>query len=156
VSTPSRAKVIAAFAAVYVIWGSTYLAIRICAASMPPFLMAGTRFLLAGAVLYAIARLRGAERPRTGEWMRSAVVGGLLVVGGNGLVVWSAPRLPSSTVALMIAMAPLWFTLLAWILRGPPRAGSPASRSGWPGSQCSSAWAARAAARWTPARRSRS
>lgn len=117
-STPSRAKVIAAFAAVYVIWGSTYLAIRVCVASMPPFLMAGTRFLLAGAVLWAVARWTGAARATGAEWLRCAAVGGLLIVGGNGLVVWSAPRLPSSTVALMIAMAPLWFTLLAWAFRG--------------------------------------
>lgn len=117
-SKPSTAKLVAAFSAVYVIWGSTYLAIRQCVAAMPPFLMAGSRFVLAGAVLYVIARWRGSARPSSSEWLRCAAVGGLLVVGGNGLVVWSASRLPSSTVALMIAMAPLWFALLAWVFRG--------------------------------------
>lgn len=116
--TPSRMNLIAAFAAVYLIWGSTYLAIRMCVATMPPFLMAGLRFLVAGSLLHAAARLSGAGRPTIAHWGRSAVIGGLLILAGNGLVVWAARRLPSSTTALMIAMAPLWFTLLAWIFRG--------------------------------------
>lgn len=116
--TSSTTRIIAAFAAVYVIWGSTYLAIRYCVETMPPFLMAGVRFVLAGAVLYAAGRLMGAPKPSRRQVWDCTVVGALLVVASNGLVVWAAQRLPSSITALTIAMAPLWFTLLAWWLRG--------------------------------------
>lgn len=116
--TSSTTKIIAAFAAVYVIWGSTYLAIRYCVETMPPFLMAGVRFMLAGAVLYVAGRAMGARKPDRRQVWDCAVVGALLVVASNGLVVWAAQRLPSSITALTIAMAPLWFTLLAWWLRG--------------------------------------
>lgn len=112
--TSSTTRIVAAFAAVYVIWGSTYLAIRYCVETMPPFLMAGVRFVLAGAVLYAAGRAMGAPRPERRQVWDCTVVGALLVVASNGLVVWAAQRLPSSITALTIAMAPLWFTLLAW------------------------------------------
>ena len=117
-TSSTSTKVLAAFAAVYVIWGSTYLAIRFCVETMPPFLMAGMRFALSGAVLYAAGRLAGAPRPNRGQLVDCSIVGALLVVASNGLVVWAAQRLPSSITALTIAMAPLWFTLLAWWLRG--------------------------------------
>lgn len=115
---PSTLKLVLAFAAVYIIWGSTYLAIRTCVETMPPFLMAGSRFVLAGAVLYLAARLCGAAAPTLAHWRRSAAVGFLLIVAGNGLVVWSEQRVNSSTAALMIAMAPVWFAVLAWAFRG--------------------------------------
>lgn len=117
-ATPSRTRIAAAFAAVYVIWGSTYLAIRTCVATMPPFLMVGARFLVAGASLFAAARLSGAALPTAAHWRRSLPVGALMIVLGNGLVVWSEQRVPSSIAALLIAMAPVWFALLAWIFRG--------------------------------------
>ena len=117
-NAPTRTKIALAFAAVYLIWGSTYLAIRACVATMPPFLMAGTRFLIAGAVLYLAGRAAGAARPTRDHLKSAALVGPLMVVLGNGLVVWSERRLPSSTAALLIAMAPVWFAVLAWIARG--------------------------------------
>ena len=79
----------AAFAAIYVIWGSTYLAIRYGVQTIPPFLMAGTRFVAAGSLLYAFARLRGAARPTRGEWRDAAIAGGLMLMIGNGGVTWA-------------------------------------------------------------------
>src|SRR5882757_382321 len=98
----SRFALAVAFAIVYVVWGSTYLAIRYAIETLPPFLMAAARFLLAGSVLYAWARLAGgAARPGRSQWAATAVVGLLLLLGGNGLVVWSELRIPSGVAALL-------------------------------------------------------
>ncbi|MBW3625190.1 MAG: EamA family transporter [Armatimonadetes bacterium] len=107
-----------ALVAVYLIWGSTYLAIRIAIETLPPFLMAGTRFLLAGAVLYAWTLARGAERPTANHWKAAAVIGAALLLGGNGLVVWAEQRVPSSLTALLISITPLWMTLMDWARPG--------------------------------------
>lgn len=111
---PSRARVVIAFAAVYLVWGSTYLAIRYAVETLPPFLMAGLRFLLAGGVLYAFARARGAPRPLRPEWHGAAIVGALLLLGGNGGVVWAEMRIPSGLAALLVATVPLWMVLMEW------------------------------------------
>jgi len=118
---PSTAKVVAAFAAVYVIWGSTYLAILYAIETLPPFLMAGVRFLIAGAVLYAWAWLRGARRPTRLHWKSALIVGGLLLLGGNGGVVWSEQRVASGLAALLVATVPLWMVLLEWMQRDGTR-----------------------------------
>lgn len=118
---PSRIKLVAAFAAVYLIWGSTYLAIRYALETLPPFLMAGTRFMVAGALLYAWARLREAPRPARKDWGAAAVIGGLLLLGGNGLVVWAEQRVPSGLAALLVATEPLWIVLLNWARPGGQR-----------------------------------
>jgi drug/metabolite transporter (DMT)-like permease len=110
---PSRAAVAAAFAAVYLIWGSTYLAIRFAVATVPPFLMAGTRHLAAGAILYAWARLRGAPRPTARNWKAAAGIGALLLLGGNGLVSWAETRIDSGPAALIVASVPLWMVVLS-------------------------------------------
>src|SRR5512145_2037864 len=91
-----KLRLIVAFACVYLIWGSTYLAIRIAIETIPPFLMAGARFVVAGAILLAWARLRGASWPRPVEWRTAAIVGALLLIGGNGGVVWAEQTVPSS------------------------------------------------------------
>ncbi|MCG3119242.1 MAG: putative inner membrane transporter YedA [bacterium] len=115
---PPRWRLVTAFAAVYLIWGSTYLAIRIAIETIPPFLMAGIRFLIAGAILYVWARWRGTPPPRRAHWLAAAIVGGLLLVGGNGGVVWAEQRVPSGLTALLIATVPLWMALLNWLRPG--------------------------------------
>jgi len=112
---PPLALIIAAFAAVYVIWGSTYLAIRYAVDSIPPFLMAGSRFLVAGALLFAWARWKGLPWPRWVEWRDATIAGSLMLLGGNGGVTWAEKQaIPSSVAALMVAIVPLWIVLLQW------------------------------------------
>ncbi|MCL5276092.1 MAG: drug/metabolite exporter YedA [Chloroflexi bacterium] len=111
----SRVRLIGAFAAIYLIWGSTYLAMRFAIETLPPFLMAGVRFLLAGGALYAWMRWRGAPRPAPRQWAAAAVVGALMLFAGNGGVVWAEQRITSSIVALLLAMTPLWMMLLDWL-----------------------------------------
>lgn len=121
---PGRAPlglVIAAFAAVYVIWGSTYLGITIAVKSIPPFLMAGARFILAGGGLYLAMRGLGAERPTRQQWKASAIVGALLILAGNGGVSWAQGRVPSGATALIIASVPLWIMLADWLRPGGAR-----------------------------------
>ena len=112
--TATRAQLIAAFAAVYLIWGSTFLAIRYAIETMPPLLMAGVRFLIAGAMLYAWAAVRENARPTRAHWVGTAIVGGLLLAGGNGAVSWSEQFVPSGLAALVVANTPLWMVLFEW------------------------------------------
>lgn len=116
--TPSRAKLAAAFAAVYLIWGSTYLAIRFGIETLPPFLMAGVRFLVAGGLLYGWVRLKGARRPTRQEWAATTTVGALLLLCGNGAVVWAEQRVPSGIAALIVAIVPFWMVLFEWLRPG--------------------------------------
>ena len=112
--------VLLAFAAVYLIWGSTYLGIRIAIETLPPFLMAGLRFLIAGAVLYAGLRLSGVARPRSSTWRAALLVGSLMMFGGNGLVTWAQQSVPSAFAALLVGTMPLWMVVLdATVFRGP-------------------------------------
>ena len=119
--TSPRAQILLAFLAVYVIWGSTYLFIRFAVATMPPFLMAGVRFLIAGAILYLWLRLRGGERPKLVHWRSALIVGGLLLLGGNGIVSWAEQQVPSGLAALLIAAVPLWMVLFDWLRPGGVR-----------------------------------
>jgi drug/metabolite transporter (DMT)-like permease len=120
-----RARLITAFAAVYLVWGSTYLAIRFAVATLPPLLMAGARFMIAGAILLLWARLRGNARPTKGDWITGLVSGALLLLGGNGAVVWAEQRVPSGIAALLVAVVPLWMVLLDWLRRGGQRPALP-------------------------------
>jgi drug/metabolite transporter (DMT)-like permease len=113
----------AALIAVYIIWGSTYLAIRFAVESLPTFSMAGVRFVLAGAALYAWRRARGDAAPPGREWRAAAIVGVLLLVGGNGGVVWAEQRVASSVVALLAATVPLWMVLIDTVRPGRRRPG---------------------------------
>jgi drug/metabolite transporter (DMT)-like permease len=116
-SGPSRAMIILAFAAVYLIWGSTYLGIRYAIETLPPFLMAGTRFLVAGSLLFTWAMIRQREAlPTFSQWRRALVVGVLLLLCGNGGVTWAEKYIPSGLAALLVATEPLWVVLLNWIL----------------------------------------
>ncbi len=110
------ALLVSAFAAVYILWGSTYLAIRYAIETLPPLLMASTRFLISGAILFAIARFsRDYERPTAKHWRTSFIVGTLLLLGGNGGVVLAEKYVSSSVAALLVASEPFWVVLLSWL-----------------------------------------
>ena len=117
----SRTRIALAFAAVYVIWGSTYLAIRYAIDTMPPFLMAGTRFVIAGGALYLWSRLTGGERPSRAAWVATAITGILMLAVGNGAVTWSEQRIPSGIAALLVASVALWMVLLESLRRNGTR-----------------------------------
>jgi drug/metabolite transporter (DMT)-like permease len=127
-ASPSRAKFLLAFAAVYLIWGSTYLGIRFAIETVPPFLVGGIRLVSAGLCMYAFLRLRGAARPTGRECRSATIIGVLLLTGGNGGVVWSEQFVPSGVVALLVACVPLWMLLLSWL-----RGGTPPSLREWAG-----------------------
>src|SRR6266516_3109251 len=97
----------------YFIWGGTYLAMRIGLEGFPPFLMASVRFLIAGSLLYAVLRLRGAVAPTRAQWIGSAIIGTLLLVGGNGGVAFSEQWVASGLASVGIAAVPLWTALFA-------------------------------------------
>jgi drug/metabolite transporter (DMT)-like permease len=113
--TSFRLRQVLAFAAVYLIWGSTYLAIRFAIETLPGFTMAAARFLAAGVVFLAWALLRGAERPTLSQFRSAALVGTLLLAGGNGAVVWAEHHVASGLVALIVAIEPLWVAILFWL-----------------------------------------
>jgi drug/metabolite transporter (DMT)-like permease len=120
---PSGVELAAAFAAVYVLWGSTFLAIRFAVATLPPFLMAGTRHLIAGVVLYPLACLRSRERPTRANWTAAALMGALLLFGGNGGVSWAEQTVPSGVAALLVATVSLWMVIIEWLRPGGTRPG---------------------------------
>ncbi len=101
-----RTLLIVAFAIVYIVWGSTYLAIRVAVETMPPFLMAATRFLVAGVMMFTWLRVKGAAMPDKTQWFHSAIAGVLMLLGGNGLVVWAEQTVSSSLAALLVALTP--------------------------------------------------
>jgi drug/metabolite transporter (DMT)-like permease len=99
------------FLIIYVVWGSTYLAIRWGVETIPPFIMGGTRFLIAGSLMYGYSRFRGAQKPTLTEWRNSAIVGALLLFVGNGAVSWAEQRVSSGMTSLLVATVPLWLVL---------------------------------------------
>ncbi len=109
------------FTAIYLVWGSTYAAIRVAVSTMPPFLMVSTRFLIAGLLLYGITRLRGAPTPTSGQWRGAAVVGTLMLVAGSSVLCWAEQYVPSGLAAAMLATVPMWTVVLDWRLFGGPR-----------------------------------
>ena len=123
-SRPSTAAVAVALLLVYVVWGSTYLAIAVMIETLPPLLAAGVRFATAGLLmlgaLYAIARLRRrdepAERPTAAHWRTAAVVGTLLLLGGNGGVVLAEQYIPSGVAAVLVATVPIWLAVFDAII----------------------------------------
>jgi drug/metabolite transporter (DMT)-like permease len=108
-------KILFAFAAIYIIWGTTYLAIRLAVETIPPFLMAGTRFMIAGIATFAFLRARGVPMPKRLHWRSAVIIGAFLLVGGNGFVTWSEQQVPSGIAALVIATVPLWMVLFDWL-----------------------------------------
>jgi drug/metabolite transporter (DMT)-like permease len=147
-TSPSRATVVLAFAAVYLIWGSTYLGIRFALETLPPFLMVGIRYLIAGGLLLGWVRLRSERRRGPSEgaasggagsedagsgnglsfvsWRAAGIAGGLLLVGGNGGVVWAEHLgVPSGLAALIVSTVPLWVVVLEWLGPHSVRTGRP-------------------------------
>jgi drug/metabolite transporter (DMT)-like permease len=115
----TRGQIIAAFASIYTVWGSTYLAIRYAVETMPPFVMGGTRFLISGVLLYAWSRSRGAPRPTLRQWRNATIAGGFLLLGGNGGVVWAEQTVSSGMTALLVSILPFWLVIIEWAR--PPR-----------------------------------
>ena len=120
-STASPTRIWSALAVVYVVWGSTYLAIRVAVDTLPPFSLAAVRFLIAAAPSSRLTAARGdwrAEPIGLPQWRAAAIVGAALLLGGNGAVVWAERRIPSGVAALLVAMLPLWVALLERLLFG--------------------------------------
>ncbi len=107
-----KLRIAIAMLAIYLIWGSTYLAIRFAVETIPPFLMAGTRFLFPGLLLIIWRRLAGDPAPTRRQWLSTAVIGLLLLLGGNGLVSWAEQRVDSGIAALLVGTAPIWLVLM--------------------------------------------
>jgi drug/metabolite transporter (DMT)-like permease len=107
-----KARVWIALIAVYIVWGSTYLAIKLTIETIPPYISAGIRFLVSGIILYTWRRLSGDAAPLKVEWRSAAIIGLLLLLGGNGGLVWAEQRIPSGIASLFIATTPLWMVLI--------------------------------------------
>jgi drug/metabolite transporter (DMT)-like permease len=122
-STNSRGSslVLLAFLAVYVVWGSTFLAIRIGDESFPPLLLAGTRHLVTGLMFYPFLRWKTGIRPTLAHWTTASVTGFLLLCIGNGGVCWAELTVPSGVAALLVAMVTLWMVLVDWLRPGGHR-----------------------------------
>ena len=115
---PSRTGIILAFAAIYLIWGSTYLGIRVAVATIPPFLMAGVRFAIAGSLVFGFLKLRGAAWPTARQWREQAIIGTFLLLGGNAIVSWSEQTVQSGITSLILGASPLVMVILDWIRPG--------------------------------------
>ena len=120
-AAPSRAALFTAFALVYLIWGSTYLVMKFAVASMPPLLMAGTRYGLAGGLLYGVMRWRGEPAPTRRGWGYGALIGVCLLGFGNGGTTLGVLYLPSSITALLVATVPMFLAVLGWLSGISPR-----------------------------------
>jgi len=113
-------RMFASLAALYVIWGSTYLAMRIAVQDLPPLMMASMRFLAAGTVMFAIARRRGAAWPKARDWLRTLPIGALLFLGGNGFIAIAETSVTSGGAAVVAATMPLWVGVLGTITGEKP------------------------------------
>ena len=118
---PSKFAILSAFAALYLIWGSTYLAILFAIDTIPPLLMAGTRFLLAGSIMFAIARWQGAPKGSLANWRTALIVGSCLLLGGNGGVTLAEQYVSSGLASVMVATVPIYIALLAWWSGSAPK-----------------------------------
>jgi drug/metabolite transporter (DMT)-like permease len=118
-----RVRIWLAMLAVYIFWGSTYLAIRYAVGSIPPFLMAASRHCIAGLILFTWMRIKGVPLPKASQWRVTIVMGLFLLLGGNGLLVWAEQHVISSVAALMIGSVPLWIVLVDSLRPGGRRPG---------------------------------
>jgi len=116
-----KSRIWGALIAIYLAWGSTYLAIHFAVESIPPFFMTGVRFLVAGLILYTWRRLAGDPAPTRAQWRSGAIIGNLLLVGGIGGVTWAEQYVPSGISALLISATPLWIVLIEALRPGGSR-----------------------------------
>src|SRR5207249_7179973 len=114
-AVPRQIQIVSAFAALYLIWGSTYLGILFAIQSIPPFLMAGARFFFAGLIMFGIARTQGSLRSTWAEWRESLIVGACLLLGGNGGVTLSEKYIASGLASVIVATVPIYIALLGWL-----------------------------------------
>jgi drug/metabolite transporter (DMT)-like permease len=110
--SPSRIEIFAAFAAIYLVWGSTYLALAVALASVPPFLLMGARSLAGGLILFAGARLAGSPPPSLRVWLRAATCGLFLFVGCHGVLAYAQQHVPTGIAAILLATIPFWIAVL--------------------------------------------
>ncbi len=121
-SVHSRLMIILSLLALYLLWGGTYLGMRFALQGFPPFIMAAVRQLSAGVILYLFLRVRGNPRPTRAQWLAAALVGGLLLVGGNGIVSFAEQWVSSGLAALALGAIPLWAALFSGLFgRWPTR-----------------------------------
>src|SRR5437764_1913548 len=118
---PTKIRIVIAFAALYLICGSTYLGIRFAIETIPAFLMAGARFLLAGIIMYAIAWSHGIGKSTWANWRTSLIIGACLLLGGNGGVTISEKYIDTGLAALIVAIVPIYMVLLGWLTGMAPR-----------------------------------
>ena len=120
-TAPTRVRIIVAFAALYLIWGSTFLGIRFAIETIPPFLMAGARFLIAGVIMYSIALSQGIGKSSWANWRTSLIIGACLLLAGNGGVTISEQYIDSGLAALIVAVVPIYIVILGWASGMTPR-----------------------------------
>src|SRR5437588_4436967 len=120
-STATTPLILAAFAAVYILWGSTYLAIRVGVETVPPLMLAGLRHFTVGSLLYPILRWKTGVRPTRAHWKTAVVTGCLLLFVGNGGVSWAEQIVPSGITALLVTMVSLWLVIVDWLRPGGHR-----------------------------------
>src|ERR1051325_6456876 len=120
-AAPTRSRTITAFAALYLIWGSTFLGIRFAIETIPPLLMAGARFVAAGLIMYAIALAQGIGKSTWANWRTSLIIGACLLLAGNGGVTISEEHIDSGLAALIVAIVPSYIVLLGWATGMAPR-----------------------------------
>ncbi|HEY4248328.1 MAG TPA: EamA family transporter [Lacunisphaera sp.] len=112
--TPTKAAIIAGFATIYLLWGSTYLGIKIAVETLPPFLMASARFFVAGTIVTVWIACTGRFKATRRQWIDNSLIGGFLLLGGNGVVSWSEQKIPSGVSTLVVSLGPLFIVLLDW------------------------------------------
>jgi drug/metabolite transporter (DMT)-like permease len=129
--TPTRSALIAGFATIYLVWGSTYLGIKVAVETLPPFLMAGARFLLAGTLLAGYIAVTRGFRATPRQWFDNSLIGALLLLGGNGLVSWAEQRIPSGIATLIVSLGPLFIVLLDWAVHAFGSDKTQGTKPGW-------------------------
>jgi drug/metabolite transporter (DMT)-like permease len=117
----SQTAIILALSAVYVFWGGTYLAMKIAIETIPPFIMGGTRFLTAGLLVYIWGIYKGQKPPEKSHWLYASLLGILMLLIGQGGIIWAQQYVPSGVAAIIFATVPLWMTLISWVCQGAQR-----------------------------------